>query len=349
MSTIPVPIDYTCKICNIPGHWIEHCPIVWRNSLYKPPTIPNYNWIKDFPNQFNSDSHNLNTNNNQNNLSKSLPLSYYISNQQCPNIITSTLTPPTDYVCYRYGQPDNCVQNCPKCEECGIFGHNYEECPARNIGIVVKLNDEEIMQIAKAYDMTWNDTEKWINICKTEQWNRFAKIDNALDKYYKSFKIYDYKDENGIGKFLQFCLSNNLKPDELESKLVGPFVTYKNCIYVGWDSNFPFDPFVTISAEDRKQVMYQVIKHYYKHKGYPSEFLNRTNMDKIRKIIGLEKHKTYHILSDEYCCNHYGEDLNCKYCDNPHLYHIYLVTGYADDFAPKGIVELILSYFESLD
>ena len=363
------PMNYVCRICDIPGHWIQQCPNKWKKSqsqhVQQPSKPPTYyichkchqrgHWIKDCPNKFNRYKHTLNTNNNQNNYNKiSLPPSNYICNkchkpghwiQQCPNIIKST--PPTNYVCYRCCQPGHWIQYCPK-NDFNSSGQYHQIYPVRNILKLVQLNDDEIMQIATDYNMTEEDITKWVNICKTQQWNRFKKIDNALDKYYKSFKVYDYKNENGIGKFLQFCELNNFKPHELGAKLIGPSITYKNCIYVGWDNNFPFDPTVNINADDRKHVMHEVIKFCH-IKGYsPTEVSNKTNMNKIRKIVGLAKHKTYHILSDEYCVDDDGNDLDCKYCGNSNLYHIYLVTGYIGDFVPNCIVALIVSYFESL-
>ena len=172
-----------------------------------------------------------------------------------------------------------------------------------------------------------------------------SKIDNALNEYYKSFQINDYKNENGIGNtILNQPILDYINLDQN----CGIFP--EDCIYLEWDDNFPFShPAIDITKSIRKRIMYQVIKHCHL-KGYaPTEFPE--DMLKIKRFFGLDQHIGYHINSPQYCSRPEKYGVDCKYCRDPGVYHKCLVTRYIRDFArsifvPECIVELIALFFD---
>ena len=314
------PTDYVCRICRIPGHWIQQCPKFvhkTERSSYTSlrSTGQNYKYI------------------------------CRKCHQPGHTVKYCKASPPSNYICKICNKPGHWIQHCTSrtCHICDISGHSSESCPARNVLKLAQLNDKQMMEVAKKFCMTEQGIQKWIKICTTQQWLRIKKIDEALDRYYKWFRIYDYKNKDGIGKFLQFFQENNFKPHELGPKLIGPTISYDTCIYIGWDDYFPFD--LNIDNITRRHAMYEVIKYCHNTGSSPAR-----DMRPIHRAIGLAKHKTFHILSADYCVNDNGNDLDCKYCRNAALYHEYLATGYVQgyvqQFVPKCIAELIVLFFD---
>eukprot|EP01084_Bolivina_argentea_P175370 303706_1 len=91
---------------------------------------------------------------------------------------------------------------------------------------------------------------------------KFRRIDEALHSYYKEKGIRNYKNRNGIGKFLSYCRENNLKEDDIDNQLS---VVAANCIYLNpLIKDFPFNPNV-ITTKEKQNELFEVLKYCHKH------------------------------------------------------------------------------------
>eukprot|EP01084_Bolivina_argentea_P263477 445962_1 len=66
----------------------------------------------------------------------------------------------------------------------------------------------------------------------------FVRIDHGLGMYYRRKKKLDYKNENGVGKFLQFVKDNEFDDDIINEQLNGGPL---QCDYLDFDPEFPFE------------------------------------------------------------------------------------------------------------
>ena len=89
----------------------------------------------------------------------------------------------------------------------------------------------------------------------------FERIDTALNLYYRALGHFDYYNDDGIGKFMEFCEENGLDEDDIEDELDEP----TECMYVDFDENgFPFTE-QEQSADDntKKAIIYTIIRDAY--------------------------------------------------------------------------------------
>eukprot|EP01084_Bolivina_argentea_P182456 314961_1 len=67
--------------------------------------------------------------------------------------------------------------------------------------------------------------------------DKFKKIDEGLKIYYTSVGINDYTNADNIGKFLQYCIDNELDEDDIDDNLAGD---PSDSIFIDFDDNFPY-------------------------------------------------------------------------------------------------------------
>ena len=101
-----------------------------------------------------------------------------------------------------------------------------------------------------------------------------AKIDNALCNYYTLMNRTDYFDDDGIGKFEKFCISNAFEDDDIPQELD---VEIDDCLLIEFDDNFPLHHIS--NNQDRKNQIFSIIKYCHQHGKVPIQF---TNMDDIQ-------------------------------------------------------------------
>ena len=65
----------------------------------------------------------------------------------------------------------------------------------------------------------------------------FERIDFGLNLYYEMMGKTDYKDQDGVGKFMRYVEENDLQPDEIDEEIN---TDYQNCTYIEFDDDFPF-------------------------------------------------------------------------------------------------------------
>ena len=121
-----------------------------------------------------------------------------------------------------------------KCKRCNIVGHWREQCPQKDMEKLKSLSENELRELAIAANMSDQDMEKWIRFIRSrskvaEYWRTIRNIDNALNKHYKCMKLNDYKDLNGVGKFLKHCKVNNLSPPKIDIKLQNLYENAMTC------------------------------------------------------------------------------------------------------------------------
>ena len=88
----------------------------------------------------------------------------------------------------------------------------------------------------------------------------FQKIDKALNLYYRALGHYDYYNDDGVGKFIEFCEENGLEAEEIEQELDAP----DTCMYVEFDDDFPFvDKEKNLDEEKKNRAIFDVLKSCY--------------------------------------------------------------------------------------
>ena len=368
------PNNYVCRICNIPGHWIQQCPSKYDPRLSQAPSsyicricnIPGH-WIQNCPNRrqqsqnktlIDSNSNPpLVTNSNYrfNNLLGINPLFSLGRGQhllQSQHMINAGDAPK----CHQYNNPNVIPQtnqlpdNCRiqiSCFNCGIKGHTKLFCPLEHTYNLKSLNEHELRQTGKIWNMDDEDIQKFVNVCMIKQWAEICRTDNLIAKYYEFMGVTGYKDSNYQGKFLRHFRDTGLSPHEIGQKLYDN--NYKH-IYIGWDDYFPY--IMKLNKPDSDTLMYEFIKLCYEDR--VPNFINGLYLEQFtKKWIGIVKHESYHINLDDYCVDANGCDLNCRYCANPALYHQYLVPGYIKNDAnisllhiPSDIMQIIILFFD---
>ena len=90
----------------------------------------------------------------------------------------------------------------------------------------------------------------------------FERIDTALNLYYRALGHFDYYNEDGIGKFMEFCEENGLDEDDIEDELEEEPT---QCVYVDLDEDgFPFIEKEQSADDDAKQaIIYTIIRGAY--------------------------------------------------------------------------------------
>ena len=370
------PPNYLCRICNIPGHWIQQCPSKHNSRVPQVPSnyicnkcgIPGH-WIQNCPNNQHhyqnmrqNNNWNYNTNypryshQNQSYQNYQSPPSNYSSNPHRYSHQRQNRGPPSSYVCNKCRKPGHWIKDCKLknpvppsdylCKKCHIKGHWHKDCPMKDPDKLLSLNNNELRQLALDLNMDERDTQEFIKDCEYKQREMFIDIDNELTKYYVWMKCKDYLDSNAQGKFLRHCDNNNLSPTELKRKL---YDKNERHIYLGWDDRFPF--IMRLNKADLNVVMSEILVLCHEDKLPNYNDVDRYLWRKSKEWIGISKHESYHIDSDDYCVDENGKDLNCRYCVDPALYHSYLVAGYIklfDDvpYIPSDILQAIASFFD---
>eukprot|EP01084_Bolivina_argentea_P046573 85773_1 len=77
----------------------------------------------------------------------------------------------------------------------------------------------------------------------------FKRIDHGLRLYYEMMGRTDYKNDNGIGKFMEYVEENDLQEDEIDEEFNGEA---ENCTYTDFDDNFPFKKETKDNNKDEK-------------------------------------------------------------------------------------------------
>lgn len=99
---------------------------------------------------------------------------------------------------------------------------------------------------------------------KTEKMEQslFEKIDKALGGYYKSFGKNNYSNEDGIGKFLEFCEVNDFQEEDIDEEL-GHDAAAEDCLYLeSVMDSFPFKN--EMKNENEKQnFIFNKLKQFY--------------------------------------------------------------------------------------
>jgi Protein similar to CwfJ C-terminus 1/Zinc knuckle len=127
------PADYTCRICNVSGHWIQDCPQKVDRDPSKPPDgyVCNIckepgHFIRECPNKPMGD--NITQQQQQQQNQPNTPRDGYVCKicnkpghfiRDCPVKITEDEArrqgiPPADYVCKICSQPGHFIQDCPQ-------------------------------------------------------------------------------------------------------------------------------------------------------------------------------------------------------------------------------------------
>eukprot|EP01084_Bolivina_argentea_P112786 201125_1 len=103
----------------------------------------------------------------------------------------------------------------------------------------------------------------------------FKKIDAGLNIYYQSFGRNDYVNSDGVGKFLQFCIENELEEDDIDDEL-NP-ADPSESIYIEFDDNFPIRDEIKDETEKQTEIL-KVIKHCYGSNGTSNILMNQLEM-----------------------------------------------------------------------
>eukprot|EP01084_Bolivina_argentea_P199751 341733_1 len=91
----------------------------------------------------------------------------------------------------------------------------------------------------------------------------FQQIDTALGLYYQGLCEYDYFDNNGIGKFLNYCQEQGFEYDDIGDELADG--NEENCGYLEFDTDFPFTaPNLNKNATEQRLEKFRVLQHCYK-------------------------------------------------------------------------------------
>ena len=187
---------------------------------------------------------------------------------------------PSQLAASGYGNNDNANQYPPIAEketikssfvnalgQYEISAEQYQETfldhGIKEMNDINNMNQQQLIAIAKEADMSTEDTEKWLNACKAHQWTIFERIDDALESYYQSMDRADYNH-----KFLNHCKTNDFDPSKIETNLFGQTISWDNCVYLGWEDNFPF--YTKLTVTDMKKKMYEMVKYCHKMGMAPS-------------------------------------------------------------------------------
>eukprot|EP01084_Bolivina_argentea_P005132 9699_1 len=102
--------------------------------------------------------------------------------------------------------------------------------------------------------------------------SKFEKIDKGLKIYYKRLGRNDYKNNEDVGKFLEYCNENGLEEVDIDDELNGDPL---DCIYLEFDEDFPFEQ--EYDEDTQKQKIFEIIKQCYEH-GEPDLFDSQLNI-----------------------------------------------------------------------
>eukprot|EP01083_Nonionella_stella_P060185 157301_1 len=89
-----------------------------------------------------------------------------------------------------------------------------------------------------------------------------TQIDEGLSRYYASLGRNDYFNDEGIGKFTEFCELHGFEDDGVEDELE----EMEGCLYLGFDNDFPYnDEYQQKDDHEKQAFMFEIFKKLHEN------------------------------------------------------------------------------------
>ena len=185
-------------------------------------------------------------------------------------------------------------------EDCGYLEFDVE-FPFKS---KINTKEEEMFDILKKAHLygkitntsdTESDNRKISNCSITEKKNAystnsgFAKIDDALGRYYKELGNENYYNSEGEGKFMHFVRKYEYDEAEISDELADG--NLEDCSYLEFDDEFPFEYEINTKEEEQEK-MFDILKKAYEHGKIEISPINQLNNSKsiITAYTDMQNH-----------------------------------------------------------